>query len=500
MKKFLCLILALGVALSLAACTGNWHSTVKDYAGDVSSNGGFAVVKGDYVYFINGVEANTADNTFGKPVKGALLRAKRADLANDNPACEVVLPKLVLTNAAEGNNGFYIYGDYVYYTTPNTAKDKTGAVQNGSLVYARTKLDGTDTTEITTVSNLTTDFRYVQNGDAVYLVLYTTDDEGHNVLKSYDATKKNTLIATSGTVQNYVFSDDIAKTFCYYVATAHNDILDEDESFQNVVKFDFTKEHNEKESIVLSGNDGTQGATFTLIKDTGENVYYSKTYVDTTVTTTVLYYAAKNGSFANENNLLLSDAVPNASTIFATTSFFKAPETIIYFDTTNGFIKYDYTQKDNVNNYGTTYLVNDKKVVNELSSLTVSSYTEDYVYMTDESNYYYRVNVKNLLDGNCQVEQLTYVSLKTSSTFYKPEFIDDYVLAALDTEPFGNYIYAVKVKTELDEEAEKAELKLYDFTDKDNLVNFAKRRLGKMTDADKETYDKYLENTFKDED
>lgn len=120
--------------------------------------------------------------------------------------------------------------------------------------------------------------------------------------------------------------------------------------------------------------------------------------------------------------------------------------------------------------------------------------------MTDESNYYYRVNVKNLLDGNCQVEQLTYVSLKTSSTFYKPEFIDDYVLAALDTEPFGNYIYAVKVKTELDEEAEKAELKLYDFTDKDNLVNFAKRRLGKMTDADKETYDKYLENTFKDED
>lgn len=492
MKKFLCLVLALGLALSMAACSNGWKSTVTDYSGEVSSNGGFAVVKGDYVYFINGVESNTADNTFGTPVKGTLVRAKKADLGTENAACEIVIPKLVLTNAAEGSNGFYIYGDYVYYTTPSTMKDKTGTVQNSSLVYARTKLDGTDTTEITTVNSLTAAFRYVQSGDNVYLVVNTTDDDGHSVLKSYDATKKETVLATSGTVQNYVFSDDLANTYCYYVETAHDDVTDEDESFQNVIKFNFD---GAEESTVLEGNDGTQGSTFALIKDTGSVVYYSKTSVDTTVTTPVQYYAAENGQF---KGTLLSENTTNAATIFASTSFYKAPDCIIYFDSTLGFLKYDYNKYSDPATLGVTYLV-DKAVVSELSSLTVSSYTDKYVYMTDSSNYYYRINVADLLLGNCKVEQMTYVSLKTSSTFYKPEFIDDYVLAACDTSPLGNYIYAVKVETGLTEEQKEAKLKTYDFTVKENLENFVKLRLGVMTDADKETYETYLKDTFKDE-
>lgn len=494
MKKFLCLVLALGLALSLAACSTGWKSTVTDYSGEVSSNGGFAVVKGDYVYFINGVESNTADNTYGTPVKGALLRTKVADLGKDNAASEVVIPRLVLTESVGSGSGFYIYGDYVYYTSPSTQKDKTGTVQNSSLVYMRTKLDGTDTTEITTVDSLTSDYRYVQNGENVYLVLNTTDEDDNNVLISYDATKKNTVIAQSNTVQNYVFSDDIAKTYCYYVETAYNEELKEDESFQNIVKFDFTKSV-EDEEVVLKGDDGTQGSTFSLIKDTGNEVYYSKTSVDTTVTTSVQYYAAVNNTF---KGTLLSENTTNASTIFASTSFYKAPDCIVYFDSTLGFLKYDYTKYNDPATLGVVYLV-DKTVVNELSSLTVSSYTDEYVYMTDSSNYYYRINVEKLLAGNCEVEQMTYVSLSTSSTFYAPEIIGDYILAACDTSPLGDYVYAVKIQTGLSDEEKEAKLKTYDFTVKENLENFAKLRLGTMTDADKETYDTYLEDTFEDE-
>lgn len=494
MKKFLCLVLALGLALSLAACSTGWKSTVTDYSGEVSSNGGFAVVKGDYVYFINGVESNTADNTYGTPVKGALLRTKVADLGKDNAASEVVIPRLVLTESVGSGSGFYIYGDYVYYTSPSTQKDKTGTVQNSSLVYMRTKLDGTDTTEITSVDSLTSDYRYVQNGENVYLVLNTTDEDDNNVLISYDATKKNTVIAQSNTVQNYVFSDDIAKTYCYYVETAYNEELKEDESFQNIVKFDFTKSV-EDEEVVLKGDDGTQGSTFSLIKDTGNEVYYSKTSVDTTVTTSVQYYAAVNNTF---KGTLLSENTTNASTIFASTSFYKAPDCIVYFDSTLGFLKYDYTKYNDPATLGIVYLV-DKTVVNELSSLTVSSYTDEYVYMTDSSNYYYRINVEKLLAGNCEVEQMTYVSLSTSSTFYAPEIIGDYILAACDTSPLGDYVYAVKIQTGLSDEEKEAKLKTYDFTVKENLENFAKLRLGTMTDADKETYDTYLEDTFEDE-
>ncbi len=494
MKKFLCLVLALGMALCLAACTGNWTG-VSDYAGEVSSNGGFAVVKGDYVYFINGVETNTADNTFGTPVKGALVRCKTAELGN-SAACEVVIPKLVLTNATEGSNGFYIYGDYVYYTSPSTDKDKTGTVQNGSLEFLRTKLDGKETTKITTVNNLTAAFRYVQDGDKVYLVLNTTDGDGKNVLKSYDATKENTELATSGTVINYVFSDDLAKTYCYYVETARNEVLDEDETFQNIVKFNF---NGDEKSTVLEGGDGTQGATFALIKDTGSTLYYSKTYVDTTVATTVRYYASEGGDFTGEKNLLLSEATTNAATIFAATSFYKAPDCIVYFDSTKGFLRYNYTERNNDATYGVTYLVKDKKVLSELSSLTVSSYTNDYVYMTDSSNYYYRVNVENLLNGTCKVEQITYVSLKTASTFYKPEFIGEYVLAACDTTPLYNYVYAVKIEAGLEGDAKDAKIKTYDFTVKENLENFVKTRIGIVTDTDKTAYETYLKDTFKEE-
>lgn len=496
MKKFLCLVFALVLSLSMVACAGGWKSTVTDYSGEVSSNGGFAVVKGDYVYYINGVESNTADNAFGTPVKGALVRTKVSELGNDNPQSEVVIPKLVFTNGPEGSNGFYIYGDYVYYTSPSTDKDKTGAVLNGSLEFLRTKLDGTDTTEITTVENLTAGFRYVLDGEKVYLVVNTTDADGNNVLVSYDATKKNTVLATSGTVQNYVFSNDLAKTYCYYVETAHNEELDQDESYQNIVKFNF---NGEEETTVLEGNDGTQGATFTLIKDTGNDVYYSKTYVDTTVVTTVKYFAATNNSFT-DGNVLLSEATTNASTIFANTSMFKSVSEIIYFDATLGFLKYDYNERNNPATYGVTYLVTDKQVLNELASLSVSSYTDEYVYMTDSSNYLYRVNVSELLAGNCAVEQMTYVSLKTSSTFYKPEVIGNYVLGALDTEPFGNYIYAVEIKTGLTEDEEDAELEKYDFTVEENLVNFAKRRIGIQTQEDATAYQEYLEETFKDED
>lgn len=495
MKKLLSLVLALGIALSLVACSGAWKSTVTDFSGEVSSNGGFAVVKGEYVYFINGAETNTADNAFGTPVKGALVRTKIADLGNDNPASEVVVPKLFYSSADEANRGFYIYGDYVYYTTPSTEKDKTGTVQNTSLKFTRTKLNGSDTTEITTVKSLTAGYKYVQDGEKVYLVVNTTDDKGNNVLVSYDATKKNTVLATSGTVQNFVFSDDLTKNYCYYVETAHDDNRNEDESFQNIVKFNF---NGEDKSTVLEGNEGTQGATFTLIKDTGANLFYSKTYVDTTVATIVKYYASVNGAFTGEGNVLLSESTTNASTIFATSSFYKDVNAIIYFDTTLGFVKYDYTEKDNDATYGLTYLVTDKKVLNELTSLTVSSYEKDYVYMTDSSNYYYRIGVEALLNGNAAVEQITYVSLKTSSTFYKPEFVGDYILAVSDTTPLYDYVYAVKIETGLTDEQKEAKLKTYDFTEKANLESFAKRRIGIMNEEDKTSYETYLKDTFKD--
>ena len=89
-KKIISIIAAATLAFSTVALAG---CDAKNYAGEnlpagydktaaVSSNGGFAVEKGNYVYFINGSESNTADNTYGDVVKGSLMCISKKDLAD----------------------------------------------------------------------------------------------------------------------------------------------------------------------------------------------------------------------------------------------------------------------------------------------------------------------------------------------------------------------------------------------------------------------------------
>lgn len=489
MKKFLSLILAVVAIFCLFACGNNgWKSQVTDYSGEVSSNGGFAVVKGDYVYFINGIEANTADNKFGTPVKGALVRVKTADLGTANAAAQVVVPKLFYSEVTSGK-GFYILGDYVYYTSPSTDKNKAGETLNSKLQYVRTKLDGTDTKVILQLDNLTTPYRYVKSGDNVYLVVYTTVD-GENVLVSYNAATGD-KVATSQGVTSYIFSDDLAKDYCYYVEVAHNETLDKDESFHNVRTFNFATGADE---IVLSGNKGTQGVTFSLIKDTGAELYYSETFVDTSVNTVVNYYGVKENKF-NEA-VVLNHGTKDAATIFAANSYYHGFDSIIYHDATYGFVKYNYTLEQDSASFGHEYLVSDRAVIEELAALTVKFYENGYVYLTDSSNFYYRVNLEKLAAGEVTVEQITYIAL--TETWYRPEIIGEYVLASIEAKPFGSYVYAIKMGL-TEDQTEDDKLDSYDFAVKANVEAFKALLIGVETQADKDVYNTYLTDTFKDE-
>ena len=488
MKKFLSLILAVVAIFCLFACGNNgWKSQITDYSGEVSSNGGFAVVKGEYVYFINGVETNAADNAFGKPVKGALVRVKTADLATGNANAQVVVPKLFYTDVTAGK-GFYIYGDYVYYTSPSTDKNKAGETLNTKLQYVRTKLDGSDTKVILQLDNLTTPYRYVQSGNNVYLVVYTTVD-GENVLVSYNA-QTGDKVATSQGLTSYLFSDDLAKDYCYYVEYAHNETLDEDESFHNIRSFNFATGADE---VVYSGEKGTQGVTFALIKDTGSKLFFSETSVDTSVNTVTFYYGVNEGKF-NEA-IVLNHGTTDASTIFSANSYYHDFNAIIYHDATYGFVKYDYTLEQDASSFGHVYLVADREVIAELSGLTVSFYEGEYVYMVDASNLYYRVKLADVANANVTVEQITYVALENS--WYKPEVIGEYVLSAVTSNPFGSYVYATKIGLGGQTEEEKTDS--YDFSEKANIEAFKATLIGVQTDADKEAYNTYLEETFDEE-
>lgn len=223
-KKFLTLSTAAVMAfcaLSLSACGTSFTPLEGDYSGEVSSNGGFVVEKGSYFYFINGIDTYTSDNTYGTPVKGALMRIAKTDLAAKKNTAEIVVPSLMV--AADYTSGIYIYGDRVYYATPNNVKNTSGQVENSYLDFKSAKLDGSDIRSYFNVSDNATVYRFVEVDGVVYL-LYTENSNLH----SYN-TADNTDTVLAESVSSYLLnSTDKTDPYFYYTmsVTADIDIAD----------------------------------------------------------------------------------------------------------------------------------------------------------------------------------------------------------------------------------------------------------------------------------
>ncbi len=188
-KKILSLVAAatfLGATLAFAGCDDKNYSGEKlgDYVSSqnaATSNGGFAVEKDGFVYFINGAESNTAENKYGDVVKGSLMRISKSDLKSGNYTnVKTVVPMLFV--AQNFNSGIYIYGDYVYYATPTTDKNLNGEVENSWIDFKCAKLDGSETMKnyYFRLQNNASTYRFVEEDGAVYC-LYEED----SALKSY---------------------------------------------------------------------------------------------------------------------------------------------------------------------------------------------------------------------------------------------------------------------------------------------------------------------------
>ena len=213
--------------LVLAAGCGNWTSggvSPDNSAANVESNGGFAVQTGDYVYFINGYEANTADNTFGTPLKGSIQRISKANIAAHNyTASETVVP--LVAYSAYYYAGIYIYGDRIYYSTPSTARNSSGEIQNSNLEFKSSTLDGTETMSDYYYRSASTslEYRYVQpeDGGDVYLLyvasesLYGESSSVTNIHSINTSTGVNTLLAYN--VSDYLLdTEDPTNPYVFY--------------------------------------------------------------------------------------------------------------------------------------------------------------------------------------------------------------------------------------------------------------------------------------------
>lgn len=224
--KIICIATAAisAAGLMLTAGCGNWkyEGVSEDNYTSVTSNGGFVVQTDDYVYFVNGAASNTDDNTFGNPLKGSLQRISKADLAAHNySSSSTVVPLVLFSGYYEA--GVYIYGDRVYYSTPSTAKNSSGEIQNSNLEFKSSTLDGKETMSdyYYRSSSTALEYRYVEVDDTVYLMyvvseaLYGETSAVTNIHSINTSTREDVLIAYN--VSDYAFdTEDPENPYVFY--------------------------------------------------------------------------------------------------------------------------------------------------------------------------------------------------------------------------------------------------------------------------------------------
>ena len=325
-KKILASLAALAMTFSLfAACSASYTSDPLDPADttaeQVASNGGFVVETGDYVYFINGVESYTADNTYGTPVKGTLMRIAKSDLAAGNYAeTDIVVPQLLVSQ--DYTSGFYIYGDRVYYASPTTARNPDGDVENSYIDFKSSALDGSETMSgyYVRMEDNTTVYRYVQDEDGTVYLLYV--DSSASEIHSYNTETDTDTTLVSGYGSYALNADDLTDSNVFYTmpvvsSVNYNESSPTEESYQQVYRvnafvtespyeMDLSEDYTDPDSgevldyvnlgtLVFDGIgksnqptpfnhdiEGvtpyyTNGVTYTLVKYTNGGLYYTNT-------------------------------------------------------------------------------------------------------------------------------------------------------------------------------------------------------------------------------
>lgn len=270
---------------------------------EVVSNGGYYVKQGKYIYFINGYDtAEIIDNTFGVPVKNAIVRAELVDGKYTNFV--VVVPKQVYNQ--DPNGGFAIFGEWIYYATPNNSEDLHGHASTTHTDFMRTKIDGSATQRIATINNrnsqyLFTESRILIKDTATSSVKYY-DFSGMKANGSSSDAKGVTTGVLAENVEQVLW--DMNSDYIYFTETVTGDASYEFCNTLNAVKIDGTEEkkvladkltylaESEKENYTAFFS--TKVFSFTLsdmvVENDGVALFYTKsTYINSTEESQGLY-------------------------------------------------------------------------------------------------------------------------------------------------------------------------------------------------------------------
>ena len=394
----------------------------------VSGNGGLAVQKGEYLYFVNGYTAvsdmKDGDNKGGNQYS-AIYRTKLDEnnglVYNEDGElenCEMIIDKV----CGFDKTALYIFGDYIYYASPNTQKviSDESTVYNFKLTdFYRAKLDGSYRTLLYKTNNASDDTKfafYKANGvNDVYLALYDGStlvfvncSNGSVPFTAEDVTSVALPEYSDYNILNNQLSAGASNV--YYTRT---------DSEQNISILGYAKFGENAEHVIPSGTD-----TYTVKQANNFGLVYTRklSYEDIACNYIVKYSGESGAEFDVQNGGIKLDNTGHDN-VFLTT--FEDGNPTGFVCVNNDTSKKLVYIKLNLN--GTTTPI----ILNDSLSLTPLKVAGNYVYAYDENNNVYQINYKTL-----DSKLIADTSLTEDEEIKKP-----YFEGAKKFSVCGNYIY-----------------------------------------------------------
>ena len=459
----------LGISLLIIACffsfmfVGCSKSTKfsENPASDdlVIGNGSLAVTKGQYLYFVNGYTSyqNVANtNKEGKITYSGLYRIKldenknpvKAEAKLDGDGNEIFDGSRSLQNVdilASKVVGFeymgiYIFGDYIYYASPNNEVDSNLEATTKYIDFFRRKLDRSGSAEkIYTTKSEGSSVKYSMlsiDGDVYLNVL-----DGENLVVIKNKKTKVTVEGVSGIVFNsYSRSDQVVSAFDYDIYYTRDLVENDTQTNGNVLcKFNL-------KSMSYSDAFKDNNSKITLKMISNGKLFYEKTTSDSS--NAQLYRLT-----AVENNVLVGETYVCQSY----SNYYGKPSSNSVF----------------VNNGSTImYIGNEETKTIYSGSATIINAVGNYIYLATDSNSIVRVNFQEIINGNTSSPQ-TIVSEKVKTgqdNFYLVTSDKLYYLSTnhtndsvylhmvdLTTEEFTDYFVGVLNESDYDVQEGEAE-------------------------------------------
>lgn len=431
------LLLILCVA-TLSGCYAPWNGPETN--ADVTGNGGLAVQKGQYLYFVNGYtdKANmkAGDNKGGAAYSG-IYSAKldeNNNLEYNEDGTIKNCTKIVDKVAGYNNTALYIFGDYLYFSTPYADKVvKEGSDQqehNFKLTdFFSVKLDGANLSKIysTTNDSDSLQFSFVKTASQndVNLAVY----DGSKLVIVNCSTKAQSVVSQNVTavampkVSAYKHSNNqisMAESQIYYTRSK----LETESNKGNVLAYTVVGENTE--NIILRDD-----TTYTLKSASKDALVVSFQAKDDTNACNRFIALNSNGEPQTDINVIANQKLDKSGVSDLLLCGFEEGNPI-------GVVVKNGDNKLAFIPYGQTAVL-----LNDSLSLTPLCISGNYVYSYDDNKSLYRTNYKQALVAQDKdaCTQIVYDSTKLVEEGSEETLQDIYFDAKTNFSIAGNNVY-----------------------------------------------------------